>query len=45
MFDSKVLGLIFLKFLFVFCINEEVIIHKNDMSVQMQQSDQTNHKV
>jgi hypothetical protein len=37
MFNSKVLGLIFLKFLFAFCINEEVIIHKNDMSVQMQQ--------
>jgi len=37
MFNSKVLGLIFLKFLFAFCINEEVIIHKNDMSIQMQQ--------
>jgi len=37
MFNSKVLGLIFLIFLFAFCINEGVIIHKNDMSVHMQQ--------
>jgi hypothetical protein len=36
MINSKVLGLIFFKFIFVFCINEEVIIHKNDMFVQMQ---------
>jgi hypothetical protein len=37
MFNLKVLGLIILQFSVAFCINEEVIIHKNDMSIQMQQ--------
>ncbi len=37
MFNSKILGLVFLKFSVAFCINAEVIIHKNDMSIQMQQ--------
>jgi hypothetical protein len=37
MFNSKVFGFIFLKFLVTYSVNEEVIIHENDMSVQMQQ--------